>query len=1352
MTSIVKKVLRSSGKKKRNNHGSEKGRRSSVPENPPSPDLTGLNPEELAILKDVLRRQEELESEEVDRQQRLREHLVTYEDEVKKHASQKSKFKNVDLRLCRLCYKTKFADGIGKACYDCHKRVCNKCGSFSQSTWNAKKNKSVRGKWRCNMCQMKRDVVAKTGVWYHGNEGPEITSNKFKTKLSASEIDSSENDGQHHISTTDPTPENEERDESDVFSEGSPGSSRIKATKRPSKSCLRRRSTSQSEMDDVDDGVDDEINIEQFQKERQISRMQRHSKRSRRRLWSGSMSDWSSKDGYTDTEKKVDASSSDAVAYETGSTDYYQSTDQDRFTSSDRSPDRKERSPRCPKRTPKSSSLQENWRVTEDGSGKPVSRALFRQKHSFEEDYRDKYHPRGSIREEPCSFKLDRRDVSSHYEKIVCSRSNSAESSRNRRQKHPALREQQSNDRMPIIEISKNQNEIVPSITSSKENLYKRTRPSGFQRENIEREHGDPRESRYSCDSRISRDSVSSHDSRVLRESRFSRDSCTSFDSVDTSPVPISGGVRRKLERQNETCYSSSSSIFSDSKPYQTYDTARFELSDTSPSKVQSVHEEVERQNIAQKLPRSANKGLTANRLSSNSLSPDMALHRSHREKVSRRNDAFLQRAGSASPKMSSDHEYSGSPGNDIIRDTYNRRMTLPHCINIDIPQRKRPDSHSTSRVHEIIIHRNKRDDSVRTQGLGMRVVGGRRVSGGRLCAYVTMVIKGGPADRQGISEGDQVVEWNGRSLLDVTFEEAQEIISQSGSIVQLSIIHGALKTGSTQSLRRDHPIIIKSETLPTVQSLPLETYFLGRPKRRMLPKTPVEIKRDVKKINGRLWIQLDYDVNCNCLLVVLLRGEDILSETQVEGREPNTLAMLHLLPNRHAHEAKESDIKLNTKDPNWNETFVFANIEQSEITSLSIEVTVWNYRDPEDEFLGEVLLDLGEAKIDNSVNCYHLEDHDENSSPLPYRKKSFSLSDSAVSPATSVDTSSFYPSRDPSREPSPRSSVSVATKETNIRKLSLTPANEKIKELLVQGKRSPCRERPEFSSSAHSSPLHSPTSTEFKMTSSLTSLVRRKIGVVARLSSTLASLKRESDHGAAMVRSQSDTDVRDSNLLQPCSTPQQPRRSFECDPKRYDLLAPPHPLNISSSSGNTFFDDRDSTKSPNPDRPAPEGDDITSLLGPGQTAPKPSYETNVCGDIKMGFMVSKGQLEIDIVVVKGLMKSGISSPPDTYVKTYLVEGAKTVQKKKTQTIRMSFDPIFRKTIRYSACNIHGRYIRVNVWEKQKTFDRKQCLGEAVVKLDSLDLSQHTMAWYKLFPLGAAEIGSTESLNFWPVH
>ncbi|KAH3849428.1 hypothetical protein DPMN_091828 [Dreissena polymorpha] len=35
------------------------------------------------------------------------------------------------------------------------------------------------------------------------------------------------------------------------------------------------------------------------------------------------------------------------------------------------------------------------------------------------------------------------------------------------------------------------------------------------------------------------------------------------------------------------------------------------------------------------------------------------------------------------------------------------------------------------------------------------------------------------------------------------------------------------------------------------------------------------------------------------------------------------------------------------------------------------------------------------------------------------------------------------------------------------------------------------------------------------------------------------------------------------------------------------------------------------SHESPSPDRPPPDGDDITSILGPGQVCPKPAYGTN---------------------------------------------------------------------------------------------------------------------------------------------
>lgn len=41
------------------------------------------------------------------------------------------------------------------------------------------------------------------------------------------------------------------------------------------------------------------------------------------------------------------------------------------------------------------------------------------------------------------------------------------------------------------------------------------------------------------------------------------------------------------------------------------------------------------------------------------------------------------------------------------------------------------------------------------------------------------------------LQTGDQVLEWDGCSLQDATFEEARDIMSRSGDTVQLLLTHG---------------------------------------------------------------------------------------------------------------------------------------------------------------------------------------------------------------------------------------------------------------------------------------------------------------------------------------------------------------------------------------------------------------------------------------------------------------------------------------------------------------------------------------------------------------------------------
>ena len=60
------------------------------------------------------------------------------------------------------------------------------------------------------------------------------------------------------------------------------------------------------------------------------------------------------------------------------------------------------------------------------------------------------------------------------------------------------------------------------------------------------------------------------------------------------------------------------------------------------------------------------------------------------------------------------------------------------------------------------------------------------------------------------------------------------------------------------------------------------------------------------------------------------------------------------------------------------------------------------------------------------------------------------------------------------------------------------------------------------------------------------------------------------------------------------------------------------------------------------------------------------------------------------------LLNIEINFLTDTYVKTYLVANSnKRLQKKKTSTVRASVDPVYRQKIKYSASNVHGRFVQV---------------------------------------------------------
>ncbi|XP_066272702.1 regulating synaptic membrane exocytosis protein 2-like isoform X1 [Branchiostoma lanceolatum] len=158
-----------------------------VPNSPPMPDLSALTAEEIRTLEAVLERQEELEQLEEQREKKLKKMIEEFETNVR-HLEQSAATPRglgcvpvIDLRLCRLCFKTKFADGIGKLCVDCKRRVCSRCGTFCRIVAEMT---TGRERWHCNLCQLKRQLLCMTGRWYHGTVNrPAVSVRELLTRI-----------------------------------------------------------------------------------------------------------------------------------------------------------------------------------------------------------------------------------------------------------------------------------------------------------------------------------------------------------------------------------------------------------------------------------------------------------------------------------------------------------------------------------------------------------------------------------------------------------------------------------------------------------------------------------------------------------------------------------------------------------------------------------------------------------------------------------------------------------------------------------------------------------------------------------------------------------------------------------------------------------------------------------------------------------------------------------------------------------------------------------------------------------------------------------------------------------------
>ncbi|XP_037658421.1 regulating synaptic membrane exocytosis protein 2 isoform X41 [Choloepus didactylus] len=723
--------------------------------------------------------------------------------------------------------------------------------------------------------------------------------------------------------------------------------------------------------------------------------------------------------------------------------------------------------------------------------------------------------------------------------------------------------------------------------------------------------------------------------------------------------------------------------------------------------------------------------------------------------------------------------------------------------------------------IGRILLNKRLKDGSVsRDSGamLGLKVVGGKMTESGRLCAFITKVKKGSLADTVGhLRPGDEVLEWNGRLLQGATFEEVYNIILESKPEPQVELV--------VSRPIGDIPRIPDStHTQLESSSSSFESQKMDRPSISVTSPMSPGMLRDVPQfLSGQLSIKLWFDKVGHQLIVTILGAKDLPSRE--DGRPRNPYVKIYFLPDRSDKNKRRTKTVKKTLEPKWNQTFIYSPVHRREFRERMLEITLWDQarvREEESEFLGEILIELETALLDDEPHWYKLQTHDVSSLPLPHPspylprrqlhgesptrrlQRSKRISDSEVSdydcddgigvvsdyrhngrdlqsstlsvPEQVMSSNHCSPSGSPHRgdvigrtrswSPSvpPPQSRNV---EQGLRGTRSTPGHYNTisrmdRHHVMDDHYSPERDRDceaadrqpyHRSRSTEQRPLLERTTTRSRSTERPdTNLMRSMPSLMTgRSAPPSPALSRSHPRSGSVQTSPSSTPAagrrgRQLPQLPPKGTLERKaggkklrstvQRSTETGlavemrnwmTRQASRESTDGSMNSYSSEGNLIFPGvRLASDS--------QFSDFLDGLGPAQLVGRQTLATPAMGDIQVGMMDKKGQLEVEIIRARGLVvKPGSKTLPAPYVKVYLLENGVCVAKKKTKVARKTLEPLYQQLLSFEE-SPQGKVLQIIVWGDYGRMDHKSFMGVAQILLDELELSNMVIGWFKLFP------------------
>ncbi|XP_052016840.1 regulating synaptic membrane exocytosis protein 2 isoform X23 [Apodemus sylvaticus] len=744
--------------------------------------------------------------------------------------------------------------------------------------------------------------------------------------------------------------------------------------------------------------------------------------------------------------------------------------------------------------------------------------------------------------------------------------------------------------------------------------------------------------------------------------------------------------------------------------------------------------------------------------------------------------------------------------------------------------------------IGRILLNKRLKDGSVpRDSGamLGLKVVGGKMTESGRLCAFITKVKKGSLADTVGhLRPGDEVLEWNGRLLQGATFEDVYNIILESKPEPQVELVVSR-PIGDIPRIPDSTHAQLESS------SSSFESQKMDRPSISVTSPMSPGMLRDVPQfLSGQLSIKLWFDKVGHQLIVTILGAKDLPSRE--DGRPRNPYVKIYFLPDRSDKNKRRTKTVKKTLEPKWNQTFIYSPVHRREFRERMLEITLWDQarvREEESEFLGEILIELETALLDDEPHWYKLQTHDVSSLPLPRPspymprrqlhgesptrrlQRSKRISDSEVSdydcedgvgvvsdyrhngrdlqsstlsvPEQVMSSNHCSPSGSPHR-------VDVIGR-TRSWSPSVPPPQSRNVEQGLRGTRAPGhyntisrmdrhrvmddhyssdrdshfltlpRSRHSQPSEPHHrdrrdceaadrQPYHRSRSTEQRpLLERTTTRSRSSERPDTNLMRSMPSLMtgRSAPPSPALSRSHPRTG---SVQTSPSSTPVTGRRGRQLPqlpPKgtlerkgggkklrstvqrstetglavemrnwmtrQASRESTDGSMNSYSSEGNLIFPGvRLASDS--------QFSDFLDGLGPAQLVGRQTLATPAMGDIQVGMMDKKGQLEVEIIRARGLVvKPGSKTLPAPYVKVYLLDNGVCIAKKKTKVARKTLEPLYQQLLSFEE-SPQGKVLQIIVWGDYGRMDHKSFMGVAQILLDELELSNMVIGWFKLFP------------------